>query len=109
MILKLIEALFGERHPEHPSLISNDMTRGDDTIITIVPSEFREDVDNLKKYVGENNWKAGLEISLYLSELLLICPHKRRRSDSFKKLIVYLEDELRIKLIIKERNKKNEN
>lgn len=106
MILKLIEALFGERHPEHPSLISNDMTRGDDTIITIVPSEFREDVDNLKKYVGDENWKPGLEISLFLSELLDICPHERRRSDSYRKLIAYLDEEQQIKLLIKERSKK---
>lgn len=105
MIIKLIEALFGERHSEQSSLISNE-THCENKIIAIVPSEFREDVDNLKKYVGENNWKAGLEISLYLSELLLICPHGRRRSDSFKKLIAYLEDELKIKLIIKKRNKR---
>lgn len=102
MIIKLIEALFGERHSEQPSLISNE-TRGDDTIITIVPSEFREDVDNLKNYVGENNWKPGLEISLFLSELLDICPRERKRSDSYRKLIAYLDEEQQIKLIIKRR------
>lgn len=107
LIKNIMEALFGERQVIQSPLTTEEMSQEENNNVkVIVPSEFREDVDNLKKYVGENNWKAGLEISLYLSELLSICSHKRRRSDSFKKLIAYLDDELQIKLIIKERNKK---
>lgn len=97
-----MEALFGERHSEQPSLISNE-TQGDNSLITIVPSEFREDVDNLKNYVGDDNWKPGLEISLFLSELLTICPRERKRSDSYRKLIAYLDEEQQIKLKIKKK------
>ena len=75
---------------------------------TIIPLQYRDDVKKLKTYVGEENWKAGLEISLYLSELLTICPRERKRSDSFRKLIAYLDDELNIKLTIKSRRKENE-
>lgn len=77
--------------------------QGDNSLITIVPSEFREDVDNLKNYVGDDNWKPGLEISLFLSELLTICPRERKRSDSYRKLIAYLDEEQQIKLKIKKR------
>ena len=107
LIRNIVEALFGERQAIQSPLTTEEMSQEENNNVKIiVPQQFRDDIDNLKKYVGENNWKAGLEISLYLSELLLICPHGRRRSDSFKKLIAYLDDELKIKLIIKERNKK---
>lgn len=103
MILKLIEALFGERHSEQPSVISPE-TQSENKIITIVPQVFRDDVDNLKNYVGEENWKPGLEISLSLSELLDICPRERKRSDSYRKLIAYLDEEQQISVIIKTRS-----
>lgn len=67
----------------------------------IVPLQFRDDVERLKVYVGDENWKEGLEISLSLQELLSICPRERRRSDAFRKLIAYLKDELNILLTIK--------
>lgn len=109
MMMRLMEALFGFdwRQPEQKPSLKTDVP-----LIkkekAIVPLQFRDDVDKLKSYVGEENWKTGLEISLYLSELLTICPRERKRSDSFRKLIAYLDDELNIKLNIKSRRKENE-
>ena len=109
MFFGLMEALFGFdwRQPEQKPSLKTDMP----LIIkekAIVPLQFRDDVEKLKNYVGNENWKAGLEISLYLSELLAICPRERKRSDSFRKLIAYLDDELNIKLNIKSRRKEDE-
>ena len=109
MMMRLMEALFGFdwRQPEQkPSLKTEVPPKAIEK--TIVPIQYRDDVEKLKTYVGEENWKAGLEISLYLYELLSICPRERKRSDSFRKLIAYLDDELNIKLIIKSRRKEDE-
>lgn len=100
MILRnLYEALFGERHSEQPSKNTNEMSHL--TPITIVPSQFNDDVERLKDYVGAEYWKSGLVIELHLQELLSICPRDRKRSDAYKKLIDYLADEQNITLIIK--------
>ena len=99
MILKLYEVLFGERHSEQPSKNTIEMSHF--TPITIVPSQFNDDVERLKDYVGAEYWKSGLVIELYLQELLSICPRDRKRSDAYKKLIDYLADEQNITLIIK--------
>ena len=100
MILRnLYEALFGERHSEQPSKNTNEMSHL--TPMTIVPSQFNDDVERLKDYVGAEYWKSGLVIELYLQELLSICPRDRKRSDAYKKLIDYLADEQYITLIIK--------
>ena len=99
MILKnLCEVLFGERHSEQPSKNTIEMSH---TPITIVPSQFNDDVERLKDYVGADYWKSGLVIELHLQELLSICPRDRKRSDAYKKLIDYLADEQNITLIIK--------
>lgn len=100
IFLDFLQKLFGDERQitvekTMPQIISKT---------TIIPLQYRDDIENLKTYVGEENWKAGLEISLYLSELLSICPRERRRSDSYRKLIAYLDDELNIKLTIKRRS-----
>ena len=69
----------------------------------IIPEQFKDDVENLKKYVGESNWKPGLEIELTLQELLSICARARKRSDAYAKLITYMNNELQITLKIKKR------
>ena len=71
----------------------------------IVPLQYRDDVEKLRSYVGDENWKPGLTIELELRDLLSICPRERRRSDAFKKLIDYLKDEQKIDLNIKKRRK----
>lgn len=102
MMMRLMEALFGLglRHQEQPSSLKTDMPQ--ETIITtVVPPQFRDDVESLKSFVGNENWKPGLEIKLELKDLLALCPRERKRSDAFKKLIAYLKDELQINLTIK--------
>lgn len=96
-----MEALFGLgwRHNEQSSLktsMPQEMKKP-----LIVPLQFRDDVEKLKTYVGDDNWKPGLTIELELRDLLTICPRERRRSDAFKKLIDYLKDEQKIELKIK--------
>jgi hypothetical protein len=97
-----MEALFGFdwRQPEQKPSLKTDMPLIKNEKV-IVPLQFRDDVERLKVYVGDENWKEGLEISLSLQELLSICPRERRRSDAFRKLIAYLKDELNILLTIK--------
>ena len=109
MFFGLMEALFGLglRHHEQPSSLKTNMPQEKNNT-TIVPPQYRDDVERLKTYVGEANWKPGLEIKLELKELLAICPRERKRSDSYRKLIGYLDDELKIKLTIKSRRKENE-
>ena len=106
MIISLLEKLFGEERQIAKQSSLNQTTPQDNKEIIIIPLQYRDDIENLKTYVGEENWKAGLEISLYLSELLPICPRERRRSDSYRKLIDYLDEELNIKLIIKRKEKR---
>ena len=107
MMMRLMEALFGFdwRQPEQkPSLKTNMPQEKNNT--TIVPPQYRDDVENLKSFVGKENWEPGLEIKLELRDLLALCPRERRRSDAYKKLIAYLKDECQIELIIK--TKRNE-
>ena len=102
MMMRLMEALFGFdwRQPEQkPSLKTNMPQEKNNT--TIVPPQYRDDVENLKSFVGKENWKPGLEIKLELKDLLAICPRERRRSDAYKKLINHLKNDYQIQLIIK--------
>ena len=105
--MNLLEALFGFglRHSEQPSIKSDKPQEMKKSII--IPLQFRDDVENLKSYVGNENWKPGLTIELELKELLSICPRERRRSDAFRKLIAYLKDEQQIELKIKTKNYEN--
>ena len=101
-MMNLLEALFGFdwRQPEQkPSLKTNMPQEKNNT--TIVPPQYRDDVENLKSFVGKENWKPGLEIKLELKDLLAICPRERRRSDAYKKLITHLKNDYQIQLIIK--------
>ena len=109
MIFNLMEALFGfgwrKREPQ-PSVKTDLPPRNKE--LPIVPLQYKDDVKRLKTYVGEANWKPGLELKLELKELLAICPRERKRSDSYRKLIGYLDEELNIKLTIKSRRKEDE-
>lgn len=103
MFFGLLEALFGVdwRQPEQkkPSLKTEMPQEMNNT--TLVPPQFRDNVENLKSFVGNENWKPGLEIKLELKDLLALCPRERRRSDAYKKLIAYLKDECQITITIK--------
>ncbi|MCR5659234.1 MAG: hypothetical protein K6G25_07905 [Bacteroidales bacterium] len=102
MMMRLMEALFGFdwRQPEQkPSLKTEVPPKAIEK--TIVPLQYRDDVEKLKTYVGDENWKPGLLIELELRDLLSICPRERNRSDAYRKLIAYLKDEQKIELKIK--------
>ena len=105
MLIRLLEGLFrGDlQQDEQPS---PKKEKKQDELRIIIPEQFRDDVENLKKYVGEANWKPGLEIELTLQELLSICARTRKRSDAYAKLITYMNNELQITLKIKKNGRK---
>ena len=106
MFYRLMEALFGigTRQPEQQPSQKTSMPQEIKKPL-IVPLQYRDDVEKLRSYVGDDNWKPGLTIELELRDLLSICPRERRRSDAFSKLIAYLKDEQQIELIIKTKKK----
>lgn len=74
--------------------------------VSITPEKFRNDVDALVGYIGEEHFISGLGIEVTLSELLAIVPKKRRRTEAYNALVKYLREERNILLTIKT-NKKN--
>ena len=103
MIIKMLEELFCNelRSTEQPSLKKDN--EKPQQIKVIIPEQFKDDVEKLKKHVGNENWLPGLVIELSLQELLTICPRNRKRSDAYAKLIAYMNDELKITLKIKQK------
>ena len=71
----------------------------------IIPENFKDDIERLTKYGVE--LKSGLCIEIELSELLEILPRERRRKDAYDKLVKFLAEEMKIKLMIKSRNYNN--
>lgn len=104
MLLSMLkEALCGELHATSTTSVKTQMQedgKAEFVAAVIVPSRFKDDVDNLKAYVGNERWQSGLHISLSLQELLGICPRKRKRSDAYAQLIKYLASEQGIELTI---------
>ena len=74
--------------------------------IVIIPERFKDDILKLQDYCGVE-LRSGLCIEIELSELLEILPRERRRKDSYDKLVKFLADEMKIKLMIKSRNYDN--
>ena len=74
--------------------------------VSITPEKFKDDVEALVKYIGEEHFVSGLNIEVTLSELLAVIPRKRRRTEAYNALVNYLREERNIILIIKT-NKKN--
>lgn len=105
MLIRLLEGLFrGDlQQDEQPA---PKKKKKQEEVKVIIPEQFKDDVENLKKYVGEANWKPGLEIELTLQELLSICARTRKRSDAYAKLITYMNNELQITLKIKKNGRK---
>ncbi|MDE5664016.1 MAG: hypothetical protein K2I37_08295 [Muribaculaceae bacterium] len=63
------------------------------TTTHIVPEKFRDDIEALTGYIGEERFKSGLTIEVTLAELLDVVPRKRRRTDAYDSLVKYLRDE----------------
>lgn len=74
--------------------------------VSITPEKFKDDVEALVKYIGEEHFVSGLNIEVTLSELLAVIPRKRRRCEAYNSLVKYLREERNIILTIKS-NKKN--
>ena len=74
--------------------------------VSITPEKFKDDVEALVKYIGEEHFVSGLNIEVTLSELLAVIPRKRRRCEAYNSLVKYLREERNILLTIKS-NKKN--
>ena len=64
---------------------------------------FQSDIRNLVDHFGA--LQDGKVIEVGLQELLQICPRNRKRSDSYRGLISYLQKEIGVTLTIKTRNK----
>ena len=74
--------------------------------VSITPEKFKNDVEALTRYIGEEHFISGLSIEVTLSELLAVIPRKRRRCEAYNSLVKYLREERNILLTIKS-NKKN--
>lgn len=74
--------------------------------VSITPEKFKNDVEALVNYIGEEHFISGLSIEVTLGELLAVIPRKRRRCEAYNALVNYLSEERNILLTIKT-NKKN--
>lgn len=64
----------------------------------IIPDKFKSDVKALCEYAGIETMTPGMHIKTSLQEALTIIPKKRRRTESYKPLISFLNDEMDITL-----------
>lgn len=71
--------------------------------VSITPEKFKDDVEALAGYIGEEHFISGLGIEVTLGELLAVVPRKRRRCEAYNSLVKYLREERNILLTIKSR------
>lgn len=55
--------------------------------VSITPEKFKDDVEALAGYIGEEHFISGLGIEVTLSELLAVIPRKRRRCEAYNSLV----------------------
>lgn len=67
---------------------------------TIIPDQFKDDMAALSEYSGLPELTAGMTIKMSLQEALGVIPRKRKRVDSYKPLIQFLNNEMGITLNI---------
>jgi len=73
--------------------------------VSITPEKFKDDVEALAGYIGEEHFISGLSIEVTLGELLAVIPRKRRRCEAYNSLVKYLSEERNILLTIKSRRR----
>ena len=73
--------------------------------VSITPERFKDDVEALAGYIGEEHFISGLSIEVTLGELLAVIPRKRRRCEAYNSLVKYLSEERNILLTIKSRRR----
>lgn len=72
----------------------------------IIPKEFESDVKALCDYAGIKELNRGMAIRMTLQEILAIIPKTRRRIESYKQLIKFLNDEMGVALELTSRKSK---
>lgn len=65
-----------------------------------------QEIEVLAQHVG--GIASGMTIEIDLRELLEICPHKRRKADSYYQLKKQLHDQYNVELVITSRTNKNQ-
>lgn len=75
-------------------------------IKNIIPKEFEGEVKALCDYAGMSELTRGMAIRMTLQEILAIIPRTRRRIESYKQLIKFLNDELGVALELTSRKQK---
>ena len=73
--------------------------------VSITPKKFKDDVEALAGYIGEEHFISGLSIEVTLGDLLAVIPRKRRRCEAYNSLVKYLSEERNILLTIKSRRR----
>ena len=73
--------------------------------VSITPKKFKDDVEALAGYIGEEHFISGLSIEVTLGELLAVIPRKRRRCEAYNSLVKYLSEKRNILLTIKSRRR----
>lgn len=108
MLRNIINTLFGtgrktEVHQEPVRIDAEPEMDGKlETQITALSTE--EEIERLAQHVG--GLATGMRIEIDLRELLEICPHKRRKADSYYQLKKQLHDQYNIELVITSRTSK---
>lgn len=71
--------------------------------ISIILEKFKNDVEVLVGYIGEEYFIFGFSIEVILSEFFVVILRKCRRCEVYNFLVKYLREERNILLIIKSR------
>lgn len=72
----------------------------------ITPKQFESEIKALSNYAGVKSLCPGMTIKMSLQEINSIIPKKRVRIESYKQLMKFLNDELRISLELTSRKTK---
>lgn len=72
----------------------------------IIPVRFQSEIKALCDYAGVDELIRGMNIRMTLQEILTIIPKKRPRTDSYRQLILFLQDEMGVTLEINSRKNK---
>lgn len=86
---------------------SNDGANVEENHRVIIPKEFEGEVKALCDYAGIKELNRGMAIRMTLQEILAIIPKTRRRIESYKTLIKFLNDEMGVALELTSRKTKN--
>lgn len=98
LILNLHEAFFREREIIAADVKTEEKAQTDEDTV-MGSDEYESEIKALQSYCGKPLSK-GLRINIQLKELLEIIPQKRKRIDSYNKLVRYMKSAFGVDLII---------